>query len=114
MGLDELFYGARDKLKSAQATLHQLLEQLQDGNHGVDASDVADCVKAVAKAISEMDALATSWQEKAAASKTAESVDYEAFSRGKLYYDKPKTLNELKSSVEFNFSKLIEDLDDGE
>lgn len=112
--IDELFYGARDDLKRAQTKLHELLGQVQDNHHGVDSSAVADVLKATAKAIQEMDEVAQTWQAEAAKASSNETVDYTVFSRDKLFYSKPQTLDEVCRASTFDFDRfLVSTEDDG-
>lgn len=112
MKIDELFFGARRQLKDAQTKLHQLLELLQDGHNGVDASEVADLIKAVAKAISEMDSMANAWQEKANQARMGESVDFDSseYVKGQLYFQHGKSMDELLKETSFEFDRLLGDV----
>jgi hypothetical protein len=115
MKIDDLFFGARRQLKDAQTKLHKLLEILQDGQHSVDSSEVADLIKAVAKAISEMDAMAASWQERALSKGVKESherFDASEFVQSRLYVDRPMTLAEIQQKTTFDFDRLLPDVGD--
>lgn len=110
MKIDELFFGARRQLKDAQTKLNELLNLIQDGHNGVDASEVADLISAVAKAIHEMDTMANSWQQKARENSMGESFEPSAYVKSQLYFDKGKSINELKKETVFSFDKLLEGL----
>lgn len=112
--IDDLFFGSRRQLKDAQSKLHQLLELLQDGHNGVDASEVADLIKAVAKAISEMDSMANAWQQKAREARMGEGVDFDAseYVQGQLYFEHAKSMDELLKGTEFEFDRLLGDIAD--
>ena len=109
MKIDELFFGARRQLKDAQTKLHQLLELLQDGHNGVDASEVADLIKATAKAISEMDSMANDWQEKANQARMGETVSFDAseYVKGQIFFEHGKSLDDLKKETVFEFDRLL-------
>lgn len=111
-GIDGLFFGARRQLKDAQTKLHRLLELLQDGHNGVDSSEVADLIKAVAKAISEMDSMANAWQEKADQARMGESVDFDSseYVQSQLFFERGKSMGELLKETSFQFDHLLGDL----
>jgi len=114
MKIDDLFFGARRQLKDAQSKLHQLLEILQDAPGDVDASEVADLIKAVAKAITEMDAMANNWQQKAHDKSVGESIDFSIkdFVDERLFFEKPRSLEEIKKETVFEFERLLGSLGD--
>jgi serine/threonine protein phosphatase PrpC len=123
MQIDELFFGARRQLKDAQTKLHQLLELLQDGHNGVDASEVADLIKAVAKAISEMDSMANDWQQKAKQARMGEALIKERleakagvseFAKSQLYFENALSLEDIKKNAIFKFDGLVDILGDEE
>jgi hypothetical protein len=114
MKIDDLFFGARRQLKDAQSKLHQLLEILQDAPGDVDASEVADLIKAVAKAITEMDAMANNWQQEAHDKSVGESIDFSIkdFVDERLFFEKPRSLEEIKKETVFEFERLLGSLGD--
>ena len=111
MKIDDLFFGARRQLQDAQTKLHELLQLLQSSNNGIDASEVADAIKAVAKAISEMDGLATKWQEKASQAHT-EAVDFDSseYVQQQIFFEHGHSLDELKKGTHFEFDRLLDAL----
>lgn len=109
--IDDLFFGARRQLKDAQKKLMELLEILQDGNNGVDASEVADLIKATASAVSAMDSMAHDWQQKAAESQQKiETFDVSTYVKGQLFHEQAKTLEDLRRETVFDFDRLLGDV----
>lgn len=106
MKIDDLFFGARTQLKDAQTKLHDLLQLLQDGHNGVDASEVADLIKAVAKAISEMDSMANDWQQKATQARMKESFDASPYIKSQLFFEQARSSDELARSTTFDIERL--------
>ena len=113
--LDKMFYGARSSLLQAQKLINELLTTLQGsapgtGHPGVNVTDVTKPHAAVVAAVHEMDQLAEKWQQEARSTK--ESFDPTTFTRDKLFYDRPQSLDEMRQHTSFEFDRFLSDVGD--
>lgn len=113
--LDKMFYGARSSLLQAQKLINDLLTTLQGtapgaGHPGVDVTDVTKPHAAVVSAVHEMDQLAAKWQQEAKSTQ-GEAYDPTVFTRDKLYYDRPRSLEEMRQATSFEFDRFMYGID---
>lgn len=115
--INDLFYGARDKLQETQKMLFDLLQMLQNQHVAVKAAPVANVLKLVTDGVEGMNELAENWKKDAQRAKeqmAKQQVQVAGLIRHGDVFKESVTpgIDDIRKHSTFQFDKFIPQVED--